>query len=496
MRSYEAIGRHRLAWRYMKKQTKIRIAWTIALCGLVVGLWLREGPLAYFVAQQRPILMGRYTEEQMTIRLIVTLTVGLILLGVWPARQKTPQEKRRDKFRTILLTGSILGTLIVSDIVLRVVEGNSYIKTPQSHHRLPDLKIQGTFQDVPDMAFTFPDAPPGYPPIEYTLTTDSRGFRNTTDLSACDVVVLGDSFAEGTGVSDEAVWPVLLGRERGWTICNLAMSGTQPPAYLDILRHYGLALKPQIVICLLYEGNDFRDSNYQAGSLEAPRPSLGRIIFYGSPIRARLKKLMIRTLAPIDCRRFDRDPQALADPHHPMYPVSWLPMRVPPNDGHPYAFELKRLLWQCQSPDDLARSRGVQKTLQLLEQMRQLCAQHDIRLIVVYAPDKSHVVLTAAQQSLDAGRLHAFMALKEHNLPPAAELVPQVIHRLGGLESMVAQDCLQKDIAFVSLTEMLQDKMATGRRVYFTYDQHWTPEGHQVVADYLAQTLHEELLTK
>jgi hypothetical protein len=23
----------------------------------------------------------------------------------------------------------------------------------------------------------------------------------------------------------------------------------------------------------------------------------------------------------------------------------------------------------------------------------------------------------------------------------------------------------------------------TGRQVYFTYDQHWTPEGHQVVAD-------------
>ena len=260
----------------MSKKTRIRIAWTVGLLGLAAGLWLREGPLAYNVAQQRPILLGRYTVEQMTMQLFVTPIVLMIVLGIWTGKEKSPQEKRRDQFRTILMIVSILLTVAVVDIVLRMVEGQPYIRTAQSHHRPPNLSIRGTFEDTPDTAFTFPNAPAGYPPIEYTLTTDERGFRNKTTLSSCDVVILGDSFAEGTGVPDESVWPALLGQRRGWTVCNLAMSGTSPLAYLDILRQYGLALKPKIVICLLYAGNDFRDDNYQATERSRPRPTLGR----------------------------------------------------------------------------------------------------------------------------------------------------------------------------------------------------------------------------
>ncbi len=379
----------------MNKNTIARILWTIGLLGLVAGLWLRGSPLAYSVAQQRVILLGRYTVEQMTTQLILTPIALLIVLGIWLRRDQSPQEKRQARLRTVLMTVSILLTITGVDIVLRMVEGSSYIRTAKSHHRPPNLSFRGTFQDAPDAAFTYPNAPAGYPPIEYTLTTDTRGFRNTTTLSTCDVVVLGDSFAEGTGVSDESVWPVLLGHKRGWTVCNLAMSGTSPLMYLDILRQYGLALKPKIVICLLYEGNDFRDSNYPDQSLTAPRTTPGRYLFYGSPLRLKLMRLMIRTLGPIGSRRYDNDPR-VSYPWHPMYPVSWLPMVIPPNGGHPYAFELKRLMELYRSREQPAPLRGVVKTQGVVSEIAQTCRDHGIRLIVAYAPDKSHVVLTAA----------------------------------------------------------------------------------------------------
>jgi hypothetical protein len=462
----------------------IRAIWTIGLLGLVAGLWLRQGPLAYSVAQQRVILLGRYTVEQMTTQLFVTPIVLLIILGIWTGKEKSPQESRRDWFRTILMIVSILLTIVVVDIALRMFEGRQYIKTAQSHHRPPNLSIKGTFEDVPDAAFTFPNAPAGYPPSEYTLTTDKRGFRNKTTLQSCDAVILGDSFAEGCGISDESVWPVLLGQQRRWLVCNLAMSGTSPLAYLDILRQYGLALKPKIVICLLYEGNDFRDGNYPASGLTEPPPTLGRKIFYGSPLRQKLKTLMIRTMAPIGRGRFDSD-SGISDPSHPMYAVSWLPLVIPAG-GYPYAIEFKRVEELYRSRESLAASRGVLKTQEVVEQIELLCQQNNIRLIVGYAPDRAHVALPAMGDRLDADRLRAFLALKMHNLPAGEKLVPEVLSRLDNLEAIMEDFCRDKGIEFISLTAPLREAMLAGKRVYFTYDQHWSPEGHALAAEVLA----------
>ena len=51
------------------------------------------------------------------------------------------------------------------------------------------------------------------------------------------------------------------------------------------------------------------------------------------------------------------------------------------------------------------------------------------------------------------------------------------------------QFCRQEAIEFISLTEILRQQMLAGRQAYFTYDQHWSPEGHRIVAEYLAGAL-------
>ena len=84
-----------------------------------------------------------------------------------------------------------------------------------------------------------------------------------TDLEKYDVVALGDSFAEGSRVSDNQVWSARLAKKTKSTVYNLGMSAGHPGTYLETLKKFGLALSPKTVICLLYEGNDFRDSNYR-----------------------------------------------------------------------------------------------------------------------------------------------------------------------------------------------------------------------------------------
>ena len=77
------------------------------------------------------------------------------------------------------------------------------------------------------------------------------------------------------------------------------------------------------------------------------------------------------------------------------------------------------------------------------------------------------------------------MALKEDNPPPVAELMETTLKHLLIQESVVEEFCRGRSIEFVSLTEPLRQKILEGQQAYFTYDQHWTPIGHEVAAETL-----------
>jgi len=65
---------------------------------------------------------------------------------------------------------------------------------------------------------------------------------------------------------------------------------------------------------------------------------------------------------------------------------------------------------------------------------------------------------------------------------------------LAGLEvkeSVLAEFCRTEGIEFVSLTARLREGLAQGRPLYYTYDQHWTPEGHEAVAQTVLQAVRE-----
>ena len=59
----------------------------------------------------------------------------------------------------------------------------------------------------------------------------------------------------------------------------------------------------------------------------------------------------------------------------------------------------------------------------------------------------------------------------------------------GGIERVVGDYYRSRGIAFVSLTDALRAAARSGSQTYFTYDQHWTPDGHRVVAAELLKVL-------
>jgi hypothetical protein len=470
----------------MSKKMTGKVVWTVVLLGGLAFLWFKGVPPAYWVAQEREVLLGRYSVGQAAALIILTPLGLLVLWGIWTAKEKTREQKRQDAFKTIAVILSVLAGIILCDIALRVVQRSQYFRAGHSYHRQPNQVRRGIFEDRPACAFTYPNAPDGYPPVSYTFTTDARGFRNQTDLDRYDILVLGDSFAEGSGVSDEQVWGVRLAASTGCTVYNLGMSGTSAEGYLDVLRQTGLSLKPKVVLCMLYEGNDFRDSNFGKTDANGTRHSLKDVLFRGSPLRKRIQTVLVDTLGPVFAGRFDGDPSALTDPKHPMYPVAWQPMELPSGSGNYYAFEVKRLLDHCVDPLQFAQTRACRRTQEVLSRLKALCADHQIRLVVVYAPDKPHVLLEAGKDSLCPAQVRAFMALKRKNPPPADQLWETILPQMDTYETVMRQFCEKEEIEFISLTGVLRRQMQAGRRAYFTYDQHWSPEGHQIVAEFLA----------
>jgi len=67
----------------MKKKTKIRLFITTVTIGVMTSLYLKESNLAYNVAQQRAILLGRYTLESIISLLILTIIAIFVMISLW-----------------------------------------------------------------------------------------------------------------------------------------------------------------------------------------------------------------------------------------------------------------------------------------------------------------------------------------------------------------------------------------------------------------------------
>lgn len=89
---------------------------------------------------------------------------------------------------------------------------------------------------------------------------DSWGFRNQKVPSSVDIVATGDSHTYGNGAKMDDSWPYVLGRLTGRSVYNMALGGYGPNQYCYLLKTKALVLKPQLIVCGLYMGDDFENA--------------------------------------------------------------------------------------------------------------------------------------------------------------------------------------------------------------------------------------------
>ncbi|MFA5687645.1 MAG: hypothetical protein WC959_00610 [Kiritimatiellales bacterium] len=480
----------------MKKATAGRVILTALILMALAAMWGVQSDLAYYVAQQRPILLGRYTLSKTISLLMFTPVLLMILRAMWKKKVADPRARRIERFKAASATLSIIIAIMIADAALRTIgkhRAAAYVGTATSYHRTPNQVFTGVFHDFPEFAFCYPNATPGYPPVEFTLSVDSNGFRNPVQAETYDWIVLGDSFAEGSSVSDFDGWVPKLAQMRGVKIYNLGMSGGSPLTYLDTLEKFGTALKPGVALYMLYEGNDFRDSNFRQEKISAVEDSKKARSnpFKTSPLRTLLKNYLIKHLGPSGKNRFRNDPE-INNPSHSMYPVAWLPFRLPDGGAYGYAFDVKRLEQHYITAESFNATKACRESIRLLQEAIDVCRANDIQLVVLYAPDKPHILIHDIAAQVPAGQVRAFLRTRLNDLPPAPEFMDALIAGTAVREKIFRDLCQANEVQFISLTEPLRQQTRAGVRTYYTYDQHWTPEGHDVVADFLHETIRSQ----
>lgn len=436
-------------------------------------LWIIPSDVVTLIARDRHVLLGRYSREHFTW----IIGVGIISAIVLVIGAGADERKRRR--RALGVATACLALFLPTcafDLILRINAPDFYIKDTLAYHRPAMFKMDVDPQtgdpiiirDLPEAARSYPVLPAGYPEFPATLTSDARGFRNKTELPRYDIVALGDSFAEGSKVSDEHPWPVRLAEFSGQTVCNLGMSGYAPQNYLASLKEVGLSLQPKIVMCMVYEENDFRAAELR----EEPESELSKF-FKQSPILQMVDGAIVQGLGRINTTGHVRGVEIL----------SWLPIRVPQTEtGKSYAFSPTLVLDLYQTPEKLKATSQWKAITKILVEMNEACRAAGARFVLIYTPSKPHVLLPIAGK-LPVEKFHAFAELRaKEKLPPPAEFYEKVLASLDTKETLTREFCESKSIPFISLTEVLRKCAARGEQVYFTYDDHFSPKGHEIAA--------------
>jgi hypothetical protein len=360
-------------------------------------------------------------------------------------------------------------------------------------HRPPNSHYTLVYEDRPEQARSYPQAPPGFGAVPIQLTTDRYGFRNPDALAQYDIVAVGDSFTAGSHVSDEQGWTELLEKDwlssQGRTLYNLGVSGADPREYLNNFALLGRRFNPDLVLVMVYEGNDFRWKGPPPlpGEAHAKTSWGARIsrLAKQSPVTRGLDHFSTTVLEPLGADRPVPGYQAK---------MGWMPVAIPQDGSNPwptryYSFKPKRLIYLLTEKQAFENSPGWQDAAQNFSQLQQLAEKDGFRLIFVYAPSKPHVVMPLVAAQVPADQLRVFLGYKKSNLPPDEQLKETLYAYLDNQEKVFMDFCEGKKLECLSLTPALTKATARGIQTFYTYDQHWTPAGNEVVAEVLARYL-------
>jgi len=283
--------------------------------------------------------------------------------------------------------------------------------------------------------------------FHWDVKYDHNGFRNNTDLQQADIVIIGDSMVEGMTASDSELLTSQLAQLQGKVVANLGQGGYGPLEEIVVLRRYALPLHSHTIIWMFCEANDLQDVLAYHRALDHP-PDFLHAFWMRSFTRS----------AGLTIQRLLSPPvKPPGEKHSGLCPLpDGKAVRV--YFGYPA---------QALSPEELG---AFEETIRTIATAYQLSSAQGTQLVFVFVPSKYRV-------------LHALCQFPEDSVC-RDWVLPDLSTRF-----QAALQSVSPRIGYLDLTPSLVEAAKTQGLPYYRDDEHWSPEGHKVVAQVINQYL-------
>jgi hypothetical protein len=304
-----------------------------------------------------------------------------------------------------------------------------------------------------------------------------------------DIVAIGDSHTYGNTAKMVESWPFVLGRLTGRSVYNLALGGYGPNQYYHLLKSRALALRPKLVICGLYMGDDFENAY---------------LITYGLPYWAHLRALPPHTV-DYDIWHAEQRPAWHKRPRvwlsrhsvvykllvhgplagrlkgdiqisqaHAIYGGSVVSLVVPERNIRE-AFIPRGILKRL-NQDDPRIVEGMRITFELLREMNEMSRQHDAKFLVAIIPTKEMV----------------FAEYLEHNAQlPLHDVLDGLLANERKARERTFQFLTRAGIGYVDTLPILRRSMSSGLYAHTAADMHPGRNGYRMIAEAVATALND-----
>lgn len=318
----------------------------------------------------------------------------------------------------------------------------------------------------------------GFNDWDYPLTPEPGVFR---------ILVVGDSFSWAGGREGnytamlESFFERHFGSHRV-DVINSGYPGTHTGEQLAMLRKYGLAYQPDLVLLGFFVGNDFVDADPNrkrivvAGSF-VDIDTRRELVLWGRPIVWRSRawtmlsqwRLVSAELRAARAERAREEARYRADrPRGREAPDEQAPQF---SEKRFVNIERGRLAFCRKQERRSDRSGRVEYIERSVAEMHDLLRERGIAFRVAIYPDEYQVDETLLQQVLDDEGL----VRDDYDLRCQQRLLRRMLEA--------------REIPFVDLTRTFVEKSAEGRRLYLPRNTHWNRDGNWLAARVLFRDL-------
>jgi len=311
---------------------------------------------------------------------------------------------------------------------------------------------------------------------------DEWGFRNMRGVpEKADIVTIGDSQTYGDGAPARWSWPSQLAKLSGKAVYNLSLGGYGPAQYLYLLREKAIQLHPSTIIIGFYAGNDFLNTYEIVYGNE-----------YWKKYRNKAEEFAPLSLSTVEIIRREDNTFVLGgarswlSQHFMLYRMGtaaaemmrrnikkkeqiWSRIFFLKGAGRDIdtGFKAKTRLQQMDY-SEVKIQEGYRITVEMLQEMQDICRAKGIELLILEIPSKESVYQEY---------------LLENKHVPDSSLFKEIIEDEAQWKEKLAEFFTERGINYVDALDDMRKVLSKERIFHNNYNDHPNSAGYRILAE-------------